>query len=128
MEEPKEKLIHIIDEIVKRSLFTHKQFSIIYNIHHDKHNHKNISSGAYFRQVKQCKEKIIRLHYSILLLEILGILDANTFSLLQKTTQALTVILSKESSDVCDFSTLRNVINTLDEIFEISLNQQVKHK
>lgn len=128
LDESELKIIQILSLLIEKSSFTKRQFEIIYNIAKDQHSHKNSSSGAYYRQVKQCKIKIIEVYYSILLLRLIGIYDSNIISLTDKIAEQLSVILSSTSSDIYDVSKLRAVIKSLDDILLISLNKKGMNK
>jgi len=67
------KFNNIIKEIIKKSLFTERQIKIILK-------HKNlieielgITKGAYYRQISQSRDKLLRFFYSVILLRCLGI-------------------------------------------------------
>ncbi len=45
-------------KIIENSAFTERQIQIIYNIYNREERLKEITSGAYYREVKQCKNKI----------------------------------------------------------------------
>ena len=53
---------------------------------------KNISAGAYYRQLKQCRTKIKSLLYSILLLRLYGALDGEAIITLDKIALQLDVM------------------------------------
>lgn len=61
-------------KIIEKSTFTNRQIEIIHNIHNKERRPKGISSGAYYREVKQCKAKIRSLYYSLILLGLMGII------------------------------------------------------
>jgi hypothetical protein len=62
-------------KIIERSTFTKRQIQIIHNIYNRENRPNGISSGAYYREVKQCKAKIRRLYYSIILLGLMDIIN-----------------------------------------------------
>ena len=64
-------------QLVENSIFTERQIQIIYNISNKEKRPRDISSGAYYREVKQSKSKLNKLIYSIILLEVLNILNHN---------------------------------------------------
>ena len=57
----------LISKIIENSLFTNRQIQIIYNIYNNKKRTDNITSGAYYREVKQCRDKIRKLYYTFIL-------------------------------------------------------------
>ena len=88
---------NIIRQIIKKSLFTERQIEIILN---QLNLHKiqfTISKGAYFRQVRQSRDKLIGLYYSIILLRGLGILVPEDIDVISKLSEQVSVI---QSSDV----------------------------
>ena len=102
----------IYRDIVANSLFTDRQMYII-SKHFDRNSVRNISRGAYYRQLKQCRHKIISILYSILLLQSIGAIDYKTLSVLQTLADRLSVIFIKEGSDVTDVRKIESVIFTL---------------
>ena len=99
--------------IIANSLFTNRQIDIICRRLESRGVIENISSGAYFRQVKQCRTKIIRLLYSIILLKYIGALDHETFFAIEKIASQLEVMLAQKSSD---FSKAESVISVIEQL------------
>jgi hypothetical protein len=88
---------NIIRQIIKKSLFTERQIEIILN-HLNLHKTQfTISKGAYFRQVKQSRDKLIGLYYSLILLRGLGILVPEDIDVISKLSEQVSVI---QNSDV----------------------------
>ena len=87
----------IMKQIIKKSLFTERQIQIILNQRDLQKTTFNITKGAYFRQVKQSKEKLIGLFYSIILLRGLGVLLPEDMEMLSRLSNQISVI---QSSDV----------------------------
>jgi hypothetical protein len=124
MDETESKNIQIFNIMIEKSLFTKRQYEIICNIAKNQHSHKKSTSGAYYRQVKQCKIKIIEVYYSILLLRLIGIYNSNIISLTETISEQLSVILSSPNSDIYNISKLKSVIKSLDDILLMSLNKK----
>ena len=103
----------IYRDIVANSLFTDRQMYIISKHLIDRNSVRNISRGAYYRQLKQCRHKIISMLYSILLLQSIGAIDYKTLSVLQTLADRLSVIFIKEGRDVTDVRKIESVIFTL---------------
>ncbi len=83
---------NIIRQIIKKSLFTERQIEIILN-HLNLHKTQfTISKGAYFRQVKQSRDKLIGLYYSLILLRGLGILVPEDIDVISKLSEQVSVI------------------------------------
>jgi hypothetical protein len=105
----------IFNHFVENSIFTKKQISIIYNkVQHEKRA-GNMSAGAYYRQLGQCRNKVERTVYTLLLLRLLNLVDMETFAILNQLNDQLNVILNKPS-DKIDNSTLSNVISLMDNV------------
>ncbi len=77
---------------------------------------ENISSGAYYRQVKQCREKVIAVIYSAILLQSTGILQPEALSALGRLAERLGVIFASESSDILDRARSEDVISVMDQL------------
>ena len=105
-------------EIIANSLFTERQTYIISNRLAGKTVPENISRGAYHRQLKQCRNKITGVFYSLLLLKSIGAIDQQTLSLLVTLGDQLGVILSDEHSDIGEYKSVNNVMSTLKQILK----------
>jgi hypothetical protein len=79
-------------ELQRKSSFTDRQLSIIYNRMAKHSSRENISAGAYYRQLKQCRTKIKSSLYSILLLRLCGALDGEAIITLDKIALQLDVM------------------------------------
>ena len=88
---------NIIRQIIKKSLFTERQIEIILNQLNLHKTQFMISKGAYFRQVRQSRDKLIGLYYSVILLRGLGILVPEDIDVISKLSEQISVI---QSSDV----------------------------
>ncbi|MFZ0655099.1 MAG: hypothetical protein WAM19_00475 [Nitrososphaeraceae archaeon] len=105
----------IFNHFIENSIFTKKQTSIISNkVLHEKPT-RNISAGAYYRQLGQCRNKVKRTVYTLLLLRLLNVVDVETFAILNQLNDQLNVILDKPSDEI-DNSTLSNVISLMDNV------------
>ena len=105
----------IFNHFIENSIFTKKQTSIIYNkVLHEK-TARNISTGAYYRQLGQCRNKVKRTVYTLLLLRLLNVVDVETIGILNQLNDQLNVILNKPSDEI-DNSTLSNVISLMDNV------------
>jgi hypothetical protein len=83
---------NLLVEIQRKSSFTNRQLSIIYNRVTKHSSRENISAGAYYRQLKQCRTKIKSLLYSMLLLRLCGALDGEAIVTLDKIALQLDVM------------------------------------
>lgn len=83
---------NIIRQIIKKSLFTERQIEIILNQKDLLESQFSITKGAYYRQVRQSREKLIALFYSIILLRGLGILLPDDIDVISKLSEQVSVI------------------------------------
>ena len=105
----------VLNHFVINSILTEKQTSIIYNkIIKSKPSNK-MTSGAYYRQLGQCRIKIRKIVYTLLLLRLFSVLDVGTFSVLDQLNNQLNVMLNKRSDEI-DTNTLSNVISLVDDV------------
>lgn len=88
---------NILNEIIKKSLFTPRQIEIILNQKNLAESKFSISKGAYFRQVSQSRNKIIGLYYSIILLRGLGVILPDDIDVISRLSEQISVI---QNSDV----------------------------
>lgn len=77
---------------------------------------QNITSGAYYRQVKQCRDKVAGVLYSVLLLQSTGVLQPEALATMARLAEQLGVILSADSSDIIDEARLADVITVMDTL------------
>ncbi len=75
-----------------------------------------MSSGAYYRQVKQSRDKAIAVLYSTILLQSSGALQPEALSALGRLADQLGVIFASEGSDVLDYARLEDVISVIDQL------------
>jgi hypothetical protein len=104
--------------IVANSLFTPRQLSIISNQLEGGSKPEKISSGAYYRQVKQCRKKVISILYSMILLQSIGIVQSEALTTLNKLAEQLTVIFASESSDAMSRLNVDSVISVINEVIK----------
>ncbi|MDF2727723.1 MAG: hypothetical protein K0S84_1266 [Nitrososphaera sp.] len=104
--------------IVENSLFTPRQLSIISNQLRGGSKPEKISSGAYYRQVKQCRKKVISILYSMILLQSIGIVQSEALTTLNKLVEQLTVIFASESSDAMSRLNVDDVISVINEVIK----------
>lgn len=105
----------ILNHFVVNSILTEKQTSIIYNKIMKSKPSKKMTSGAYYRQLGQCRMKIRKIVYTLLLLRLFSVLDVGTFSVLDQLNNQLNVMLNKPSDEI-DTNTLNNVISLVDDV------------
>ena len=105
----------ILNHFVVNSILTEKQTSIIYNKIMKSKRSKKMTSGAYYRQLGQCRTKIRKIVHTLLLLRLFSVLDVGTFSVLDQLNNQLNVMLNKRSDEI-DTTTLNNVISLVDDV------------
>ena len=110
VDNPNSKYNNFYRELQRKSLFTDRQISIIYNRIIKQSSRENVSAGAYYRQVKQCRIKIKSILYSILLLRLCGALDREGMITLDKIALQLDVMSQALGhSDITAGQTVKDV-------------------
>ncbi len=82
---------------MKKSLFTDRQIEIILKRKNLSDSQFAITKGAFYRQVSQCKEKLLGLCYSWILLRGLDVLRAEDMDVINRLSEQVSVI---KNSDV----------------------------
>jgi hypothetical protein len=119
MPDPTSNSSTIYAHLVANSLFTSRQLSIISKKLQGRGATEKISSGAYYRQVKQCRKKITSVLYSMILLQSMGIVQLEAPSALSKLAEQLAVIFASEnSSDVTTRLNVEDVISVINEVIK----------
>ena len=113
---------NIYKNILGNSLFTERQTYIICKRLTTKKNVISISRGAYYRQLRQCRHKIISILYSILLLQYIGAIDRRSLSVLQELSNKLGVIPTLDKSDVTDPKRMESVTLALENALKKMCN------
>jgi hypothetical protein len=109
---------NVYEDIITKSFFTERQIYIISKRLINKNKLEDISSGAYYRQLKQCQDKVISLLYSILLLRAIRVVDEQTLSIIDGLADQIAVILSTKNSDVRFRQNKQSVMSVLDQIIK----------
>jgi hypothetical protein len=102
----------IIRFIIERSLFTKKQLEIISKRKRGERAAQQRSRGAYYRLLKQSRDKLAGLIYSLLLLEVMGIMDEQGKMVLNRLASQIAVT---QTGDIDEY-TARDVIRVMDEV------------
>jgi hypothetical protein len=118
MKEAQSNSYDVYTHIIVNSLFTKKQIDIISKRLNNAERPKNMTSGAYYRQIKQCREKVRRLLYSLLLLRLLAAIDNQALVAIERISTQLSVMFDNKSSDISQVSDIRSVIFTIDELIK----------
>ena len=119
MPDPRSNSSTIYAHLIANSLFTPRQLSIISKKLQGGGTTEKISSGAYYRQVKQCRKKVTSILYSMILLQSMGIVQLEASSTLSKLAEHLAVIFASESSsDVTTRLNVEDVISVINEVIK----------
>lgn len=113
------KFIGLLDILIEKNLFTKKQISIIYKkINSDGSNVYNnqMSAGAYYRQIKQCKKKYDQLLYTIVLFRLLNLIDNNTMDTLELLIKQLDKISRRDFNHNTTQIVQNDIIIVIEEI------------
>jgi len=105
----------LLDHFIANSIITKKQTSIIYNKMLKAKPMDNITSGAYYRQLRQCRDKTRKVVYTLLLLRLLNAIDIQAFPVLDQVNSQLNVISNKQT-EVIDATSLNDVISLIDNV------------
>ena len=101
-------------KLIEKSLFTHRQIQIIYNFKNKEKRPKEISSGAYYREVKQSKTKLRKLFYSILLLNLIKVINDNQTTTLNSIVDKLKTLEDNHSR--YHDKEINDVINVIEDL------------
>ncbi|MBA3750457.1 MAG: hypothetical protein H0X03_06120 [Nitrosopumilus sp.] len=104
----------VLMKIIENSTFTERQIQIIYKIYNKEERLKDISSGAYYREVKQCKNKLRKLYYSIILLNLIGILNNEQLITINSIIDKLSLI--KNNHDKYHDKHVESVMNIIEQL------------
>lgn len=107
---------NLYGHLVANSLFTPRQLSIISKRLQGGGRAQDITSGAYYRQVGQCRDKVNAVLYSMILLQSTGIVQPETLSALSRLAEQLRVIFASKSSDVASRLSVNDVISVIDQL------------
>lgn len=89
--------------LIENSVLTRRQLSIINRRLKKSGPPKNISTGAYYRQVKQCRKRIKEVIYTIILLRALQVFDDTMNITLERIiAQMATFVIMDRGNDITD--------------------------
>jgi hypothetical protein len=109
---------HLLSLLIKKNLFTQRQISIIYNKTNNRIFKNKISSGAYYRQIKQCKRKYDQFIYTILLFRLLNLIDSNTINILESIVNQIGNISHQNLNSNSYITNSYDIIEVIDEIIK----------
>lgn len=107
----------LLNILIKKNLFTKKQISIIYNKFNNPISNvskNNLSAGAYYRQIKQCRKKYDQLIYTLVLFRLLNFIDNSTM----ETIQSIITQLEKISHNDINHNSKKIVPNDIIIVIE----------
>ena len=107
----------LLNILIKKNLFTKKQISIIYNKFNNpisSVSKNNLSAGAYYRQIKQCRKKYDQLIYTLVLFRLLNFIDNSTM----ETIQSIITQLEKISHNDINHNSTKIVPNDIIIVIE----------
>jgi hypothetical protein len=84
--------------LIKNSILTQAQVSIISKRLKNDRSHEYCTAGSYYRQLKQCKTRVRRIIYTIILLKILHVIDNNTDQSLEQIIKGLAQFIELSDS------------------------------
>ena len=90
---------NLLKILIEKNLFTTRQISIIYNKFNNNTSsisRNKLSAGAYYRQIKQCREKYDQLIYTLVLFRLLNFIDDSTMETIQSIITQLQKISHNE--------------------------------
>lgn len=116
MTDAKSNSNNLYSYLVANSLFTSRQLAIISKKLQGAGKVENITSGAYYRQVGQCRDKVAAVLYSVVLLQSTGIVQAETLNALGRLAEQLGVIFASEDSDVVGKLSVNDVISVIEQL------------
>lgn len=106
------KINQVLRFIIENSLITERQLEIISKRLAGEQCVENRSRGAYYRLLKQGRAKISGVIYSILLLEVIGLLGEEEREVLTRLAKQVAVT---QGSDIDEWMA-RDVIRVMDEL------------
>ena len=118
MKETQSNSYDIYSYIIENSLFTNRQIDIICKKLKNIDRPTNMTAGAYYRQIKQCKKKVTRLLYSLLLLRSLNMVDTQTLFAIERISEQLVVMFINKSSDISQSYQSNSVTFAIDELIK----------
>lgn len=107
----------LLNILIKKNLFTKKQISIIYNKFNNPISNvskNNLSAGAYYRQIKQCRKKYDQLIYTLVLFRLLNFIDNSAM----ETIQSIITQLEKISHNDINHNSTKIVPNDIIIVIE----------
>lgn len=108
----------LLMQLIANSLFTPRQIVIISNQLYRQGRDRKVTSGAYYRQVKQSKDKVTAVLYSMVLLQATNVLKPESVEAISRLAAQLNVILASEGSDILDNARIDDVMSVTDQLIK----------
>ena len=108
----------LFSRVVANSLFTNKQMAIIYNRLQGGARPPDMTSGAYFRQVKQCQDKVQAVLYSAVLLQSTDVLEAQSLTALGQLSEQVRVIFATGTRDILPSDRIEIVMSVMSQVIK----------
>lgn len=77
-----------------------------------------MTSGAYFTQVRQCREKVSAVLYSGVLLQSTGVLEAQGLEALNKLANQVGVIFARDARDILPPDRTESVMSVISQLIK----------
>lgn len=87
---------NIIRQIIKKSLFTERQIEIILKRRNLVDYQFDITKGAFYRQVSQCRAKLQSLYYTWILLRALNVISVEDMDVFSRLSEQVFVIKNSD--------------------------------
>jgi hypothetical protein len=107
-------------KLIQNSIFTPRQIQIICNFRNNHERIGDISSGAYYREVKQSKVKLKKICYSIMLLDLMNVMDSNQITALIPIISQLRIL--NEGKNNYHKNNINRVMDVIDEMVNRVIN------
>jgi hypothetical protein len=107
-------------KLIQNSIFTPRQIQIICNFRNNDKRIRDISSGAYYREVKQSKVKMKKICYSIMLLDLMNVMGSNQITALNPIISQLRNL--NEGQNNYHKNNINRVIDVIDELVNRVIN------
>lgn len=118
MADPNYNSSKLVRHVVANSLFTERQLSIISKRLQGSGRPENITSGAYYRQVRQCQDKVFAALYTMVLLQSTGVIQPDGLVTLSRLAEQIRVIFSSENRDILGMERITDVMSVMDQLIK----------
>lgn len=109
---------HIIQKIIDRSLFTERQVKILLNTRGLQRSTFTVSRGAYYRQARQSRDKLVKFYYTAVLLRSLGVFLPDDIDVMSRLAEQVSTLqegdIVRERED--------EILNVIDKIIKQASN------